>query len=253
MKVSDVLRVLGIVLLLLTAIDYLSAAQSVLPAVDAIADSGRVTLRWTCQYDGIKSITVKRSADSTTNFSTIGYVKDVRKGEQHFTDFAPISGVGYYKLNIIFNSGLSWSSNICRVLAEAYHVNTLTLQSHYLNNVSATDNIQKIQSEYSSPINIKLSFPDVDMNDASFILPRYVMVHKVFGHVVLKLPIADFKQYAYSIRFFSSSGVEEVDIPQVKLPEIIIDKRNFGRNDTYKYIIRRDGVLLESGYIKVTM
>jgi hypothetical protein len=93
----------------------------------------------------------------------------------------------------------------------------------------------------------------MDMNDASFIQSRFVSIHKVFGHVVIKLPVVNFKQHIYSVRFFTISGIGVVDIPHIKMEEIIVDKRNFGRRGTYKYVIRRDGVLFESGYVNLTL
>ena len=247
----------SVMLLLFMCSRLHSTAQSVLPTIDAVADSGLVTLRWVCQYDGVKSITVKRSTDSNANFSIIGHVKDVTKGAQHYTDFAPMVGVGYYKLSIVFNSGLSWSSNFCEAVSYKSHTllhsGTLPSQPHNITVTSPVPATTVIHAEQQPKLTVRLSYPDIDMNDASFIQPRFVFIHKVFGHAVLKLPVVNFKQHVYSVRFSTISGVGVVDIPFIKMEEIIIDKRNFGRSGTYKYVIRRDGVLFESGCIKVTM
>ncbi len=255
MKFRCVLCVLC--LLLLLGNYRRSTAQSVLPGINAAVDSGRVKLRWICQYDGVKSITVKRSVDSNYNFATIGNVKIVAKGEQYFIDYAPATGVGYYKLSIVFNSGLSWSSNTCKVA-----VDKSKLLQHTTTTVGGPPTSDGNRSEITSDgivnmlpahYSFRVSYPDLDMNDASFIIPKFVATHKVFGHVVIKVPVMDFKQYRYSIRFFDLKGCSVADIPHLKLPEVIIDKRNFGRSGNYKFVLRRDGILLESGYVKVAM
>lgn len=246
-----------ITLLLFSGSIQRCSAQSVLPAVDAVANSGLVTLNWVCQYDGVKSIAVKRSVDSNANFATIGYVKDVTKGAQYYTDYAPVVGTGYYKLIIFFNSGLSWSSNVCKAASYQFR-KVLQSGSSPTQVYDITAKIPEVgttetHNEQQVKIPFRLSYPDIDMNDASFIQPRFVFIHKVFGHVFIKLPLINFKQYLYSVRFFNSNGVIIVDVPHIKLEEVIIDKRNFARSGTYKYAIRRDGVLFESGYIKLSM
>jgi hypothetical protein len=229
----------------------------VLPAINAVADSGLVTLRWVCQYDGIKSIAVKRSVDSNANFSTIGHVKDVTKGAQYYTDVTPIVGAGYYKLSIVFNSGLSWSSNVSKAVSDKPYtllqIGTPPTQPVSIIVASPDPATTVIKTDQQPKLTIRLSYPDMDMNDASFIQSRFVSIHKVFGHVVIKLPVVNFKQHIYSVRFFTISGIGVVDIPHIKIEEVIVDKRNFGRRGTYKYVIRRDGVLFESGYVNLTL
>ena len=90
-------------------------AQATLPDIAGSTDRGIVVLSWNCQYSGIKSITVARSADSTGNFTTIGTVKNLDKGLQAFVDGHPAAGKNYYKLTILFRSGLTWRSNRCDV------------------------------------------------------------------------------------------------------------------------------------------
>ena len=92
-------------------VGYTSVAQPVLPDLAGNTDNGVVLLSWTCQFDGVKSIAVLRSADSTFNYSTVGYVKKLYRGVQAFADGHPMPGKNYYKLSIVFNSGLTWGSN----------------------------------------------------------------------------------------------------------------------------------------------
>lgn len=99
---------LSVIFLLATLI---SAAQPTLPDLTGSNENGLALLSWTCQYDGVKSISVLRSADSNFNYSTIGYVKKLYKGVQGYIDGHPYAGKNFYKLSIVFNSGLTWTSN----------------------------------------------------------------------------------------------------------------------------------------------
>ena len=53
--------------------------------------------------------------DSVKNFSEIGHLAKKDKGVQAFVDGHPMAGKNFYKLTILFSSGLSWTSNYCRV------------------------------------------------------------------------------------------------------------------------------------------
>jgi len=99
------------------------AAQPTLPGIAGSADKGIVILSWVCQYNGLKSVTVLRSTDSLNNYSAIGHVKKRDKGVQAFVDGHPVAGKNFYKLAIIFSSGLSWSSNHCSVYVDRASLN----------------------------------------------------------------------------------------------------------------------------------
>src|SRR3954465_12927824 len=86
-------------------------AQPMLPNISGSADKGVVLLSWACQYNGVKAIAVLHSTDSVYNFRIIGYVKKLEKGVQAYVDGHPDTGKNYYKLSIVFNSGLTWTSN----------------------------------------------------------------------------------------------------------------------------------------------
>ncbi len=109
-------RLLHIVfILLLSSIAFNTIAQPTLPDIAGAADKGIVILSWNCQYNGVKSIAVLRSIDSVFNYAPIGKVKKTDKGIQAFVDGHPTGGTNYYKLVVLFSSGLTWTSNHCNV------------------------------------------------------------------------------------------------------------------------------------------
>lgn len=107
-------RWLGIYVLFCLCMSH-AAAQPQLPDLQAIAYKGFIILAWDCQYEGVKSIAVKQSADSMYNYRTIGYVHDLQKGVQFFSDNRAYPGNNYYKLSIVFNSDLVWQTNWTRI------------------------------------------------------------------------------------------------------------------------------------------
>lgn len=93
------------------ALCFHAAAQPALPEIGGAADKGIVILSWNCQYDGVKSITVLRSADSEQNFVPVGMVRKIAKGPQAFVDGHAAPGKNYYKLSLLFKTGLNWKTN----------------------------------------------------------------------------------------------------------------------------------------------
>ncbi|PZF73542.1 hypothetical protein DN068_07395 [Taibaiella soli] len=94
-------------------------AQPLMPDMIGITQGGMNVITWTCQYDGIKSIAMQRSQDSSHNFATIGYVKDLKKGPQAFIDGHPNPGKNWYRLYIVFSSDLTWYSNNLKLMVDS--------------------------------------------------------------------------------------------------------------------------------------
>ncbi len=115
------------------------AQAPVLPDIIAASDKGVNVISWTCQYDGIKSIAVQRSSDSVFNYITIGYVRDLRKGQQAFIDGHPQAGDNWYRLYIGFSSDLTWYSNNIKV-----HIDSMTLLNKAV--IPPNDSLQKYAS-----------------------------------------------------------------------------------------------------------
>ena len=65
--------------------------------------------------------------DSVKNFSEVGHVGRKDKGIQAFVDGHPVAGKNFYKLTILFNSGLSWTSNHCRVYVDKSAIEKQTI------------------------------------------------------------------------------------------------------------------------------
>lgn len=137
------------ILFTLVGFSYAANAQAPqLPDIIAASDKGVNVLSWDCQYDGIKSIAVQRSSDSVFNYKTIGYVKNLKKGQQAFIDGHPQAGTNWYRLYIGFSSDLTWYSNTIKV-----YIDSATLLAKSV--IPPNDSLQKYASS------VKISPEDV--------------------------------------------------------------------------------------------
>ncbi|GAA4460578.1 hypothetical protein GCM10023093_03500 [Nemorincola caseinilytica] len=200
-----------------------------------------VQLSWQCQYDGVKTIIVRRSSDSLRNYTDIGNVRNTTKGIQTFTDERPLHGRAYYKLTIVFVSGLKWGSNHCGITTDDVAMPTLAPVAAAPGASWGSDRPQ-----------VYISSPMPDMDDASFIIPIHIRPNPTTGHIDMRLP-DDHGAHVYSVAFFNAKKQMVFDIPAIKARVSILDKRNFQRKGQYRFILRRDGVIFETGYVIVDL
>lgn len=128
-------------------------AQPVLPDLASVTQNGINILTWVCQYEGVKSVAVLRSNDSNFNYSTIGYVKDVKKGVQFYIDGHPKPGNNWYKVNIVFGSNLSWTSNRIKITLDSAEVAKAKV-------LPSNDSLQVLASKFRTKIVAAASDPD---------------------------------------------------------------------------------------------
>ncbi len=260
-----------------------AAGQPTLPEIAGTADKGAVTLSWVCQYEGVKSIAVMRSADSTKISKNIGNLKQPAKGVHTFTDEQPEAGKNFYKVILMFKSGLTWSSNATSVYVDRATLPVRTnagvsgIDDHGNENKVkeapavqqvATDTVKhpKVVINYdidSNTVNtearaavaatqrkITVTYDDPLTSEATFIKYRFVSIDPLNGHVDMNLP-DDISTHHYSIKFYNERAHVVMEVPKITQRNIIFDRRNFQKKGVYKFVIRRDVVELESGYIVI--
>lgn len=240
--------------LVILSLTYVRAyAQPTLPDIVGVTQKGMNILSWTNQYDGIKSIAVQRSGDSTYNFVSIGYVKNLKKGPQAFIDGHPNPGKNWYRLYIVFNSDLTWYSNRMKIFVDSAQL----LQQRVL---PSNDSLQKLAGKVKfndttaggnakKPV-LSVSSDAVDMVDAyAYIKSEYVFTNPFTGHINVELK--DSKQHNYSLVFYDQKEKRVLEIHRIAAPAIIIDKRNFQRKGMYRFELMRDKEKLEAGFITI--
>ncbi len=278
---------------------FRSFAQPTLPDIAGSADKGVVILSWVSQYAGIKSITVLRSQDSTSINQKIGSVQLQDKGVQAFADAHPAAGKNFYKLSIVFKSGLVWSSNRTSVYVDKatleqsktelpandsiqHFVITETMTDtgrHNTGENKTTPNVasaadtarkhkvlisfdvdpntistQSFASNGNTAIPVKkkitVAFDDQTSSAGTEVVSRFIFSDKTSGHVHMNLP-DDVGTHHYSVKFYNDKNIMIFEVPKINAQNIIIDKRNFQKRGTYRFVLRRDVVELESGYVRV--
>jgi len=217
-------------------------AQPALPDMMAVTQNGVNVLSWISQFDGVKTIAVQRSNDSVYNFSTIGYVKSIKKGSQAFIDGHPNPGTNWYRLYIVFSSDLSWYSNRVKL-----DVDSAQLMKKGV--LPPNDSLQKMVSTLSLDNG---AVPDAtEINAFTYIRSQYVFTNPFTGHVNVELPDEDDRKSVFSLTFFDSKDKQVLNVPKIPERAVIIDKRNFQRKGIYKFEMRKNQDLLETGYITI--
>ncbi len=232
-------------------------AQPLLPDLVGVTQKGVNILAWTAQYDGLKSIAVQRSSDSVYNFTTIGYVKNLKKGPQGFIDGHPNPGNNWYRLYIAFSSDLTWYSNRFKLRVDSASIANKGV-------IPPNDSLQKMVKNAAAALaNVRVDssgktigkIPDAGLPDAAdvaietYIRSQYVFTNPFTGHVNVEVPNA--KTTAYSIRFYDAGERTVLDIPRVPESPVVIDKRNFQKKGLYRFELYRDRAKWESGYVTV--
>ncbi|RYD57088.1 MAG: hypothetical protein EOP56_09805 [Sphingobacteriales bacterium] len=247
---------------ILIAFSITASAQPMLPDMAAASEKGINVLSWMSQFDGVKSIAVQRSSDSAHNYTTVGFVKNIKKGRQAFIDGHPLPGNNWYQLYIVFSSDLTWFSNRVKLVVDS---NTIANKGV----LPPNDSLQKLASKIKidtaaggvvsgNPADtlqglidkLVIAIPDPgEINAYSYVKSQYVFTNPFTGHVNMELP--EVKDYRYSIRFYDDKDKRVMEIPRVAESPIIIDKRNFKKKGLYKFDLIRDNEKMETGYITI--
>lgn len=258
-------------------------AQPMLPDLTCVTQNGINVITWNCQYDGIKSIAVQRSSDSSFNYITIGYVRQTQKGVQFYLDGHPYPGKNWYRLKIIFGSDLSWTSNRIKVNVDSSQIkqgsvlpsndslqilaSKLQVKRVVVDTVNGKINTKSVITTTvtqnlsdsarfangtlrpAAPV-ISLEIPDIDnVNAYTYIKSQYVFTNPFTGHVSIEIP--DAKGAKYTLDFFNAKDEKVIEIPRIDEPVIILDKRNFQRVGVYRFELYKAKQKLETGYITI--
>jgi hypothetical protein len=55
----------------------------------------------------------------------------------------------------------------------------------------------------------------------------------------------------YAVRFYDIQNNPIVDVPRLNTAKLMLDRRNFRKRGAYKFILRKDGLELERGWVNV--
>lgn len=212
-------------------------AQPTLPDIAGISANGANTLSWNNRTDGVKSIHVLRSSDSVLNFIVIGTVKNLNKGIQTYTDQHPMAGNNWYRVDVIFNPKVTWSSNTIRLYTD----------SDQLSHSGKSTPLKTDSGNKKEKISIKLISDTVVSDAATYFKSKYIQTDPLTGHVSITLP--DVKKYHYMIRFYDDKNRMIVEVPKLQSSPVLLDRRNFQKKGIYHFIIKKDKKDFDQGYV----
>ncbi len=225
-----------------------------LPDVIGTAQQGLTFFAWTAQFDGIKSIAVQRSSDSIYNFTTIGYVKNIKKGPQGYIDGHPAPGANYYRLYIAFSSDLTWYSNRIKIVVDSAQIlaagvvppnDSLQRYVGKTNTALASAKMDTSTGTITSPIRIGTVTPPAPEIPVS----PYVFTNPFTGHINVEVP--EVRAHQYTLRFFNAQNRLVFEVGRVAESPIVIDKRNFQRKGLFRFELLRDKQAWEKGFVTV--
>lgn len=237
-----------------------------LPDITGSTSKGLNILSWECQYDGIKSIAVQRSSDSVYNYVTLGLVKNLKKGPQAYIDGHPKPGKNWYRLYIVFNSDLTWYSNRFKISVDSMDIINASVlaPNDSLQKLTANIKIEPVKTTtvitpqantVEVPVvetapRITLDIPEDATNEGlAYIKSQYIYTNPFTGHVNIDIP--EYRRHHYAVDFMNKDDKKILEIGRVNEPMIIIDKRNFQKKGIYKFELREDWKVLESGFITI--
>jgi hypothetical protein len=267
MMMRNTLRFLYVFLFGLLSI--IVKAQPQLPDIAAVSQQGVNYISWTNPYDGLKAIAVQRSTNGQNNFRSIGYVKDLKKGAESMIDTKPESGVCYYRLLIVFNSGLNWYSNVTKIeveVPENEEITVVKLAKEPMQNMSSikvTYDAPEVKNVVIEPLPNNDKFPQSrkpqrfiinEMNEVemfNLIRSEHIYYNTASGFVQIEIPTdtTDSVEVMFTIDFFDNRNYRVIRIPDIHQHSFMLDKRNFQHKGLYRFELKKNDELVEEGYI----
>lgn len=204
-----------------------------LPNVAITQNKNTVELKWFCQYEGVHAIAIERSLDSGENYERLGEPNTIKKGEQQFLDTHPICGSNWYRVQLEFNSGLLWNSQIAKIYMDT--------SQYYFNKVEKTTPTSNL---------VVASDTNIDNIDAySYFKSLYINTLPSNGHIQVTLNDGDI--HNYMIKFMDQNEHLIFTVDGIKEKNYSIDKRNFPHKGVYKFQLYKNKEVLEIGYVTI--
>lgn len=216
-------------------------AQPALPQIATLTKDGITILNWMNPYtNGVTSVSVERSADSTFNYETIGLVKNINNASQSFLDTRPMLGNNWYRVVVLFNSGTDWVSDVVKVTLDS---NDIAARKPLLPN----DSLQRLLSSMK-PASPEQTVTSINQA-ATYVKSPYVFSNPFTGNIDIELK--DALEIDYAIYFYDTDGHQVVVIPRVNDTDIVLDKRNFQKAGLYKFKVLKEGKPFAEGQVTI--
>lgn len=203
-----------------------AAAQDTLPKFSVQnAGNNRFIIGWVNNYDLVKQISIQRSHDSLTNYTTILSVADPNARQNGFVDTKAPNDHMYYRLFVVLDKGQFVFTTPRRPTA-------------------MTEPAPGAPPVANNPPPVQPVTPTqpVVPRKPEFVPSFYVYTNRD-GYVFINLPDADKKKY--HIKFFEEDGSPLFEIKSIKDPALTLDKTNFLHAGWFHFELYNDDKLIE--------
>ena len=261
-------RLLAILLMVWTG---KALCQPLLPELSVTHAAGVVQLAWACPYTNVKAVQIYRADDTNAHYEKIG-TTTTAKGVQQYQDRKATEGTNCYRVELTFSTGLKWRSNTrCISVPKTQRESDMKLERdpkplprpvQVARSVSPTKPVSMAQGGMPQPVGqaIRYRAPAADTNDRPYLEVRSGVVTEDVATGMLRIEVVgDLLQHHFSLRFYAEDGKSAntrerraaVEIPRINASPMLLDKRNFERQGWYEFVLRKDAVVLETGYLYV--
>lgn len=192
--------------------------------------------------NGLKLITVLRSADSNVNFTTIGTVPQTKKGNAVYVDTRPMVGKNWYQVRVEFTSGVDFKSNLRYIEVDSAMIKQQKA-------VVSTEELQKAANKALEESKSVVAVVEQQSQQLSYPKSRFVFTNPFTGNINIEL--SDALSTGYKIEFFDSNKKKIITVPRVNEKTVILDKRNFNQPGLYSFKLYKNGSIFEEGFVSV--
>lgn len=215
-----------------------------LPNVAIAQNKNTVELKWYCQYEGVHAISIERSLDSGENYQRIGEPNTINKGEQLFSDTHPVCGSNWYRVQLEFNSGLLWNSQVAKIYMDS---NQYYFNRNNKNKLLEQDSLLAQKNKKSLLVANDTNIDNIDAY--SYFKSLYINTLPTNGNILVTINDGDI--HNYSIKFLDQNEQFLFQVDGIKEKSYSIDKRNFPHKGVYKFQLYKNKEVLEIGYVTI--
>ena len=241
-------------------------AQKVLPEFSITNNKGKISIRWLNNYPvEVKTISIQRSFDSTNNFSSISSVFNPQSIKNGFVDLNPPGNEMFYRLFIVFDSGVY-------IFSESQKANVYPLPEITRSEKSSAKKGGKSRKKVKSAGRVEKkvrvkgsknkksvnpSFKKNNSKEKPILIPKeeiFVYPSKRIytgkdNNIVINLP--GIKINKYVIKFFDEENKPLFELTKITEDYLIIEKMNFLRSGWFKFEIYENDILLEKNKFNI--
>ena len=189
--------------------------------------NNRVIISWTHTYQKVKQISIQRSFDSLTNFTTILSVPDPMAIQNGYADTKAPNDHMFYRLFISLDRGMFFFSKTKSPQIDTARKTDMSK----VDKLTPVDSVSYLNFEVNGNKRHELFIPSI-----------HVYTHRD-GYVRINLPEITSKKYL--IKFYDQDNTFLFDLKDIKESFLTLDKAVFYHAGWFKFELYEEGILIE--------